>query len=111
MILVSWAKASECFGIMPNNYGFHTIGNGGLPRIVFPHSLVSAALVQRNAIAVLPTNRLPSKRAKGLTHGSSIFRTLQNLGIRDWRHPKIGTGIPRNPGMGGTAPAGGHFIE
>jgi hypothetical protein len=47
----------------------HTIGNGGLPCIVFTHSLISASLVQRDAIAMLLTYRLPTKRAKGLTYG------------------------------------------
>jgi len=30
---------------MADNNSLHTIGNGGLPRIVFTHSLISASLV------------------------------------------------------------------
>lgn len=82
VVVVSLAKASKCLWIMPDNHGLHTIGNGGLPRIVLPHSLVSAALVQGHAIAMLPSNRLPSKRTKGLTDGCSVFCALQNLRIR-----------------------------
>ena len=87
VVFVSLAKASECLRIMPDNHGLHTIGNCGLPRIVLPHSLVSAALIQRGAVAMLPSYRLPSKRAKGLTDGCSIFCALQNLRIRDRRYP------------------------
>ena len=69
VVVVSLAKASECLRIMPDNHRLPTIGNGGLPRIVLPHSLIGASLVQRDAIPVLPTYRLPTKRAKGLAHG------------------------------------------
>jgi hypothetical protein len=111
VVVVSLAKASECLRIMPDNHGLHTIGNGGLPRIVLPHSLISAALVQRDAIAMLPSYRLPTKRAKDLANGYSIFSALQNLRIRDWRHPKVGASISRNPSMSRTAPIGGHLVE
>gem|GEM_PF-1934260 len=96
---------------MPDNHSLHTFGHGGLPRIVFPHALISASLVQRDAIAMLPPYRLPTKRAQGLTDGYRIFCALQNLRIRDRRHPKIGTGIPRKPSVGWTAPVGGYLVE
>jgi len=68
---------------MADNNRLHTIGNGGLQRIVFTHSLISASLVQRDAIAMLLTYRLPTKRAKGLTNGYGIFSALHYLRIRD----------------------------
>jgi hypothetical protein len=111
VVIVSLAKARECLRIMPDNHSLHTIGNGGLPRIVLPHSLLSAALVQRGAIAMLPSYRLPSKRAKGLTDSRSIFCALQYLCVGDRRHPEVGTGIPRNPSVGWTAPVGGYLVE
>jgi hypothetical protein len=111
VVIVSLAKASKRLRIMPDNHGLHTIGNGDLPRIVLPHSLVSAALVERDAITLLPSYRLPSKRAKGFTNGCSIFCARQNLRIRDRRQPKLGTGIPRNPSMSWTAPVGSHLVE
>ncbi len=111
VVVVSLAKASECLRLMPDNHGLHAIGDGGLPRIVLPHSLVRATLVQCDAITMVPSYRLPSKRAKGLPDGCSIFCALQDLRIRDRRHPKVGAGIPRNPGMSWTAPVGGHLVE
>jgi hypothetical protein len=83
MVVVSLAKPSECLRIMADNNSLHTIGNGGLPRIVFTHSLISASLVQRNAIAMLLTYRLLPKRAEGLTNGYGIFSGLHYLRIRD----------------------------
>ena len=111
VVVVSLAKAGECLRIMPDNHGLHTIGDGDLPRIVLSQSLVGATLVQRGAITLLPSYRLPSKCAKDLTHGSSIYCALQNFCIRDRRNPKVGTGIPGDPGMGWTAPVGGHLVE
>ena len=83
MIVVSLAKPSECLRIVADNNRLHTIGHGDLPRIVFTHSLISASLVQRDAIALLPTYRLPTKRGEGLTNGYGIFSALHYLRIRD----------------------------
>ena len=83
MVLVSLAKPSEGLRIMADNNRLHTIGNRGQPRIVFTHSLISASLVQRDAIAMLLTYRLPTKRAEGLTNGYGIFSALHYLRIRD----------------------------
>ncbi len=83
MVIVSLAQASKCVRIMPDDHGLHAIGNGGLPRIVLSHALVSATLVQRNTISMLLPYSLPSERAKSLTDGCGIFCTLQHFGIGD----------------------------
>jgi hypothetical protein len=111
VVLVSLAKTCECLWIVPDNHGLHTIGNGGLPRIVLPHSLVSAALIQRDAIAMMLPYRLPSKRTKGFTDSDDVLCALQNLRVGDRRHPKFRAGIPRDPRVGWTAPVSGHFVE
>ena len=83
VVIVSLTQASKCLWIMSDDDGLHAVGNGGLPRIVLSHALVSATLVQRNTISMLLPYSLPSERTKSLTDGCGIVCALQYFGIGD----------------------------
>src|SRR6266481_7129771 len=79
IVLITPAQTREGGGVVSNDTRSHSFSNGGLPGIVFTHTVRGTPLAIRDLIGMGPMNPLPCVAGQIGLHCIPIIRTLENF--------------------------------
>ena len=97
MVIVAGAQPFKCRKVVSHDHGAHLLSNRNLPRIVFPKTVRSPALAQRDLVSVGTMNALPRKAREICPDDFRIVRTFKHFGHSYRTDPEMSQRVSSQP--------------